>query len=108
MRLLPEECRGAARRRGLRRPGDAYLFLRLAETLGLIRPGREVCVAPLFKKSLKETATTTAASAPKPMVCFHLISLVLCFAFEAVEPSNVIAADADEAAVSRMRRRSVL
>jgi hypothetical protein len=55
---------------------------------------------------LIETATTTAVFAPPPTVCFQLISLVLCLAFEAVALSNVIAADAVETAVSRRKRRS--
>jgi hypothetical protein len=55
---------------------------------------------------LKETATTTAAPAPPPTVCFQLISLVLCLAFEDVALSNVMAADAVETAVSRRKRRS--
>ncbi|MET0623279.1 MAG: hypothetical protein ABW250_09895 [Pyrinomonadaceae bacterium] len=66
----------------------------------------EVIWLLLNKRSLKETATTTAAFAPPLMVCFQLISLVLCLAFEAVALSNVIAADAEETAVSRSKRRS--
>jgi hypothetical protein len=66
----------------------------------------EVIWLLLNKGSLKETATTTAAFAPPPTVCFQLISLVLCLAFEALALSKVIAADAVETAVSNRRRRS--
>src|SRR5215211_7262487 len=67
----------------------------------------EVIWLLLNKRSLKETAATTAAFAP-PTVCFQLISLVLCLAFDAVALSNVMAADAEETAASRTRRRKAL